>query len=114
MAAIPVGFGVKYSAVHDELEAVVEVSVQLCPFTLPFPIGKRNEFPFRNCFFSGPLTNDVEEPPVGTTAAVDVLRIFNEPVELVVIIPFVSNKFPVTSIAPPVLTVNPALFDISR
>ena len=58
--------------------------------------------------------NEVEEPPVGTTADTEVFEILNLFVDDVVIIPFVKSKFPFTSIFPLAPILNPELFDISR
>ena len=63
---------------------------------------------------SGPSINEFALPPDGKTQLFEGFVIVNCRVELVFIRPFVRNKLPATSTAPPLFTLNPELLFISR
>ena len=62
----------------------------------------------------GPLTYDVDVPPVGTTALVEVFTTLSIFVADVVIIPFVKSRFPFISIVVLFPIVRPAVLFISK
>ncbi len=114
VSEVAVGFGVKYSTVQDNVLPAVEVRVKLCPFVVPFPIGYRKLPPLMICLINGPLTKEVALPPAGITAAEEVLNNVSLLVEVVLIIPFVSNRSLLTSTSPFAPMFNPATLLISR
>ncbi len=76
-----------------------------------FPTGNMKYEPLLICFRSGPLTNEVDDPPV--TAFVPAFVIVREFMELVVIIPFVRFKLRATCIPPfPVMVSPDELFSL--
>ena len=63
---------------------------------------------------SGPSTNELALPPAGTTQFIKELVIVNVLPAPVLINPLVSNKLPLTSIAPVLFTAKPAPLFISK
>ena len=78
------------------------------------PIGKTKLSNWLISLISGPSINEVILPPAGITQLFEGFVNVNCRVELVFINPLVKNKLLLTSIAPPLFILRPALLLISR
>ncbi len=113
-----VGFGLWYCAIHKAGPGRADEIFSLLPRTyepdLLIPIGYRKLSYWFIFLIRGPSINDAELPPDGTTLLIVELVIVSVLPAPVFINPLVSNKLPLTSIAPPSLTVSPALLFTSK